>query len=318
MDYRQQIDYSSLSTYLTCPRKFYFQYVLHLRPDGPPNLDLIFGSCWHLGLERAYQALSQGETSFRRLADLASEGFNLLWESEAQDWFDPDASFPKSPTRAADMYYQYFFRFTKEDSQAQVIANEDPFTIHLGANLPDYIGRLDLGLLRDGELELYEHKTAKYANEVTYLGYKNSLQCEGYLTAGYLYFEKLPRIIYNVALCQKTKIDFYRWSITKQKSKIDRFIWELTRRCEDLLQDLACSESWESTKKEAVLPWFLRNPGMSCTQFFRSCEYYDLCLTRNNPTLWREKPPAGYIFSEWDPATHEETMRQKLEKEDPV
>lgn len=313
MDYTSQIDYSSLSTYLTCPRKFFFQYVLHLRPAGPPSLDLIFGSCWHFGLETAYKKLKDNpKESPLSLTKIASEAFNRLWELEAAEWYHPDTAFPKSPTRAADMYYKYFQDYTHVDSQAEIIGVEEPFTIALGNGLPSYIGRIDLAVLRDGDLEIIEHKTSKYANQVTYAGYKNSLQCEGYLAAGHLYFSKLPRIVYNLALCQKSKIEHFRYPITKSASKIDRFLLDLCKHCKDILTDLEGYQSWSSTKKEDVFPWFDRRPGMACTQFFRTCDYYDLCLARNNPTLWKDNPPSGFQIQEWDPSTHEAQIKEKV------
>lgn len=318
MDYSQDIDYSSLSTHLSCPRRFFFQYILHLKPDGPPNLDLVFGSCWHLGLEKAYVAIRDQQLSDPMALTIISSGwFFKLWHLEAADHFDPDIAFPKSPTRAADMYHNYWMQFAPHDADCQILAVEEPFTIHLGESYPNYIGRLDMALLRDGDLEIYEHKTSKYANQITFAGYSNSLQCEGYLTAGHLYFNKLPRIIYNLSLCQKTKIEHFRHTVTKKLTKIDRFISELRDHTRSIQQHLALYEQFKElpgalTEKEKILTCFPRHPGLACTQYFRLCPYYDLCMMRNNPHTWSLEPPQGYIYDEWNPRTHEETMRQKL------
>jgi len=320
MDYHKELDYSSLSCFLSCPRKFFFQYVLHLRKDGPPSLDLIFGSCWHLGLEKAYKAMRQNQLADPRLlAEISSAFFWKLWNLEASDHFDPDAAFPKSPTRATDMYHAYWQQFAELDAPCEIIAVEEPFTIHLGENLPNYIGRLDMALLRNGDLEIYEHKTSKYANPITFAGYTNSLQCEGYLTAGYLYFSKLPKIIYNLALCQKSKIEHFRHTVTKKQSKIDRFLWELATHARAIIHHIGVyqifrEQSGALTDKDRVMPAFYRRPGLACTEYFRLCNFYDICLMRNNPNTWGLEPPAGYIYDEWHPAKHEARISKALEE----
>jgi len=326
MNYRSELDYSSLSCYLSCPRKFLFKYVMHLTPEGPPSLDLIFGSCWHLGLEKAYaQIRDSAVTDPYSLAHTASEAFNHLWKLEAEGWYDPDASFPKSPARASDMYFSYFSQFAETDASCEIIAIEEPFTISLGETLlqgeptplPNYIGRLDMALLRNGDLEIYEHKTSKYANDITFAGYTNSLQCEGYLTAGYLYFDRLPKLIYNLALCQKTKIDFFRHLVTKKESKIDRFISELKQYAAAILEDLnryeaAVQEEGAVSSKDRIPSFFIRRPGLSCTEYFRRCAYYDLCLMRNNPLTFSQQLPSGFTLFEWNPREHEANLRAKL------
>lgn len=320
MDYCKEIDYSSLSTYLSCPRKFFFQYIMHLRPAGPPSLDLIFGSCWHLGLEKAYTAIRDHQlTDPKALAAISSEWFNKLWHLEAEGHFDPDIAFPKSPTRATDMYYNYWQQFAQTDSSCQIIAIEEPFTIDLGESYPNYIGRLDMALLRNDDLEIYEHKTSKYANQITFAGYNNSLQCEGYLTAGHLYFDKLPRIIYNLALCQKTKIEHFRHTVTKKLTKIDRFIFEVQEHTQQIMYQLAVLENFRHhnyaiSDKEVIMPCFPRHPGLACTEYFRLCSFYDLCMMRNNPNTWSLEPPSGYVYYEWNPRTHEQQTKERLDE----
>lgn len=315
MDYRQKIDYSSLAEYQLCPRKFYFKYILNFVKSGLPNLDLIFGSAWHYGLEKAYLALKDNPSiPARELALIASEHFNKLYEIESEGLFDPEASFPKSPARAADMYMSYFESFISQDSEFHVIGAEVPFRIPLGKDLPDYIGRLDLIMeSSEGFLYIFEHKTAKMVNAVTLEGFSNSLQAEGYLTAGNLYYEKIPRVLYNIALCQKTKIDFTRHEVTKSESAIDRFLDETVIYINRLLHEIEMAENFSANDKKALFPYFLRtNATMACTNYFRPCPYLDLCKMRNNPTLWRDNPPQGYEIFEWDPEEHEKTMREKL------
>jgi hypothetical protein len=207
MNYREKIDYSSLSTYMGCPRKFLFQYLLNLRPAGK-SIHLVFGSCWHYGLEESYLAIQQDTEKKLKPIDLtikSVQAFNKLWKLDgAPYWKDEDVIFPKSPGHAANMYKNYWDRFLKLDRDKKVIAVEAPFAIDLSLykkGLPNYIGRIDL-ILGDGSgIEILDHKTAKAVYKITQPSFEMSFQTDGYLTAGRLYYDKIPSITYRVALC---------------------------------------------------------------------------------------------------------------------
>lgn len=315
MNYTEEIDYSSLSTYQLCPRKFFFQYVLNLRKTGRPSIDLIFGAAWHYALEKGYQALSEtAELSPNDLTKVSVDAFNHHWKVEGEEHFDPEASYPKSPARAADMLNAYWQTFADEDRKLEIIGTEVPFSIALDKDLPKYVGRLDMaGLTKEGWLLIYEHKTAKFYNDVTQIGFENSLQAEGYLTAGHIYWENIPRVIYNVALCQKTKIDFFRQPVTKRDIVIDRFLVELRTWVERLLADLTIYQEVKFTSKEEPPEIFPRsNATTACTNYFRRCEYYDLCMYRVNPMEYADKLPEGFMISEWNPHEHVIQIRKKL------
>jgi len=313
MNYNEEIDYSSLDCYLTCPRKFLFRYVMNLVPTGPPSLDLIFGSAWHYGMEKAFEYIqaNPGEQDHYLLTDIAATAFNQIWNHEAAQWFDADAAFPKNPGRAADMFFKFFRDHlgTLLSDGAEIVGVEQPFTIHLNTlsegqhQYPNYIGKLDLVLLREGKsVEVIDHKTAKFANDTTFNGFTASMQTDGYLTAGHMFYDALPTITYYVALCQKTKIDFFAHQIARRKAAIDRFLDDLLARTVEIRNNLTLFEEEKHNQDKLYNPrCFRRKPGYACTLYFRKCEYYDICLSRNNPLLWHEEPPQGYEFKAWHP-----------------
>lgn len=310
MDYTANIDYSSLDTFLTCPRKFMFRYMMHLSRSGPSSLDLIFGSCWHYGKEEAFKTLKESpDVPAADLTQVAINAFNELWQAEAAPFFDPDACFPKNPGRAHDMFYKFFSEHIITFRASEILAIESPFTVHLKEDMPIYTGRLDLVLLHptDG-LEIIDWKTAKFANDTTFSGFEVSLQTDGYLTAGNLYFDALPRITYWVALCQKTKMDFFPHTVRRGLKSIDRFLDDLVAHTADILRnrylylELLDKHKANHLPKDYNLPCFRRKPGYACTLYFRRCDYFDICTTRNNPIDWATNPPQGYTYDEWDPA----------------
>jgi len=318
MDYKERLDYSSLSCYIDCPRKFYFKYILHLRTRAK-NINLVFGSAWHYGLEVAYRAKQADPTlGPEALRDIATKGFNALWALEGTS-FDPDIVFPKSPGHAANMYNKYW-QVDPVPSDAEILAIESPFEVslsHLRPGLPAYIGRLDLVLLMpDGSLRIIDHKTTKSINTVTHTSFECSLQTDGYLTVGHLYYDKVPSMVYSIALCQKSKIDFHQMVINKPRMTIDRFLADLSFYAQEIVDNihLLHEERASEADRSYNLRAFPRRPGYACTSYFRPCSYYDICKLRANPALWTDKPPSGYEQHEWDPATHEAELAARLKE----
>jgi len=319
MDYQEKIDYSSLSTYQVCPRKFLFQYIMNLRSPYK-SIHLVFGACWHYGLEVVYKAIKSGEQLTELEATIMStKAFNLLWKIEGAPHFpDEDIIFPKSPGHAANMYKKYWERFLHSDSRKTIIDVEAPFVINLNTyalNLPNYIGRLDLIFADNlGNPIIVDHKTTKAIYQTTVTGFEASYQTDGYLAAGRIYYEKIPSMVYRVALCQKSKIAFENYTINKRVMAIEHFLHDLVYFTKEIITnlDILNDDIIRCTERNDILNSFPRCSGYSCTTYMSNCSYYDLCRLRNNPLLWLHKPPQGFIYDEWDPDLHEEKMRRKL------
>jgi hypothetical protein len=250
------------------------------------------------------------------LTEEAIQAFRTLWDVEAAPYFDPDSCFPKNPGRAHDMFYRFFSDYLDRFREVTILGVEAPFTINLRDGLPIYTGRLDLVVLHpDGTLEIIDWKTAKWANDTTFNGFEMSLQKDGYLTAGHLYFDRLPLITYWVALCQKTKIDHLPHTIRRGQKQIDRFLDDLMAhaaaiiRDEYVYRDIMASPTEHYHNKATNLPCFRRTPGYACTLYFRKCEFFDICQIRNNPLEWATNPPQGYTYKEWDPSQSDAKLK---------
>lgn len=321
MNYREKIDYSSLSTYMDCPRKFLFQYVMNLRGAGK-SIHLVFGSCWHYGLEKAYLDLQKNnKLTVMDLTITSVKAFNALWDLDgAPHWHDEDIIFPKSPGHAANMYKAYWERHLSIDTAdgRTVVAVEAPFVIDLTsyrADFPNYIGRIDLILSAPNNgIEIIDHKTEKAVYKVSPQIFETSFQTDGYLTAGRLFYDKIPSITYRLALCQKKKIDFHPITVNKRSASIDHFLANLTQYISSILEDLdkLDDDRQHCTSLTDILSSFRRCPGNACTAFFTQCPYFNLCKLRNNPLDWFDKAPQGYTHDEWDPSVHEESIKTRL------
>lgn len=324
MNYNEKIDYSSISTYMSCPREFLFQYIMNLRPAGQ-SIHLVFGSCYHYGLESTYILLKEDPTiSIMDATNNSISAFNKLWSLDgAPHWKDEDLIFPKSPGHAANMYKKYWERFLSADTKHRSIIDvEAPFALNLNMEgstkvLPRYIGRMDL-ILSDGDtgIEIIDHKTAKALYKTSTQSYESSFQTDGYLTAGRIFYDKIPSITYRVSLCQKSKIDFIPITVNKKASAIEHFLANLVHYITEIQNNLTLLEEdkIECTKRNDILKSFPRKPGYACTSFMTTCAYYDLCRIRNNPLLWWDRAPQGFHFNEWDPDIVAEETEKRLKE----
>jgi hypothetical protein len=320
MDYREKIDYSSLSTYLSCPRKFLYQYLLHLR-NPRPSIHLVFGSCWHYGLEVVYLAeLEDPNIDPATATKIAIDAFNLLWSIEgAPHWKDEDTIFPKSPGQAANVYYEYFQRFLKNDQRrSKIMAVESSFAIHIALELPNYIGRFDLlrTIIKNGHLKIIDHKTTNALYKTAGSDFEMNFQTIGYLTAARLYYDSIPSIEYTSAIFRQAGTEFVRYTINKRVQATNQFLHELKFYMKEIIHNLDIFEDDKLAclDKTDLLNCFHRRPGLGCTAFFKNCDYFDLCKLRNNPLLWLDKPPQGYRIDEWDPELHEASLKQKIKE----
>lgn len=331
MNYKEKIDYSSLSCYLECPRKFFFQYMLHLKSNRP-SIHLVFGGAWHYGLECSYNHIKTNQESespvkltAKELRDISIAGFDAFWALEGLELFDPDIIYPKSPARAYDMYNKYWKDFLLDDTEVKIIGVEEPFLIDLSLfdqetdddGLPCFVGRLDLVTERpDSTVEIIDHKTASMITKSTSDGFYSSMQTDGYLLAGHIYFDANPTVTYSLAVFQKSKMAFSRLSFSKRKSAIDRYIADLTTHVRAILKDIEAytefSKLSESASKHTIMAPFTRKTGYACTLYFSRCPYYDLCNARSNPATFAGTPPQGYEVNEWDPIKHEEKLKEQL------
>ena len=315
MNFREQIDYSAVSTYATCRRKFMFQYIFHLKSTFP-SIDLVFGSAWHYGLEIAYKtAQNERSISATDLTKISIDAFTKYWSvTGANHFHNEDAIYPKSPGNAMNMYYEYWQRYHIELKEKKIVGVEIPFKIILPDTTTAYIGRMDLAFTCAGMFQIIDHKTAKYANDIIYAGFYSSLQTDGYLAAGKMYFESLPTMTYNIAICQKAKIDFPRYDVIKRDSATERFLVELKELIKDIHKNLDIYETEKSQNNSTsfIVKAFQRNPGMACTQYFRKCPYFDLCMTINNIYKFQDVCPSGFIKEEWNPEEHEAKITQLL------
>jgi len=251
---------------------------------------------------------------------ISKDAFMKLWKIEGSKAFpDHDVIFPKSPGHATNMYNAYWKRYLEADqNEREVMAVEESFSIDLAvyqSELPAYIGRIDLIWAEKGnKISIVDHKTSKALYPISLTSYEMSLQTDGYMAAGSMFYNSIPTMIYNIHLCQKSKIDFHRYFINKRRASLEQFIEDLLFYSDGIITDLSILEHdlQELKNRNDNIRCFKRRPGTACTTFMKPCRYKEICSIRNNPLLWMNKPPQGFTINEWKPDEHEAELKQKL------
>ena len=267
--------YHFLNTYQQCPRKWYIQNVLHLRPkyEKPP---LLFGKAWHTLLELllggntlAFSTASAfaAHTAMRsqyESEDKFNESSNKL-ASGLPGWLDATASelglaapTPDDPLKGPP----------------EILAVEDDFTVPIAGGL-QFSVRTD-GRLRmpDGRTYILEHKTTAGPA----LNMLESVDCEDQMT-GYLlaYKRRFP----------DQPIDGVLLDITSWKTAIPKTTYAVITRSQEELVNFEISLVGlftELRQKQLALeaganPFelFPRN-GAWCGLF--GCQFSDICRNR--------------------------------------
>ena len=100
-------DPTKISTFMECPRKYFYSYVLGWRPEAPSN-HLVFGSAWHVAMEY----LLTHDYSTHSVVE-AHRGFM----GEYRKTFGPETDemfWPKTPNNALIALNAYAKRFERD------------------------------------------------------------------------------------------------------------------------------------------------------------------------------------------------------------
>lgn len=292
------IDSSKLTTYMDCPRKFFYEYLLAWRPEGA-NHNLVFGEAWHAALEVLY---SRGFTD--EAYGLACVAFDTVYRERFAPETD-DIYFPKSPANAFEALELYKRVYAADKHRYELLHVEVAGTVPIGTEPHEKLHfRMDVVVRnRDtGMIEALEHKTADRGGEIWSAQWPLSMQVGTYTHALYSLFD--PKSVYGVrvngAIFTKKNIDFIRVPCNRTFNQLQNW-FSITNwwfRCQQA--DYSCL--MRETTDQAVLHSYPLNP-QSCTKFNTKCAYHDYCVAWPNPLKHiADGPPIGFKTEHWNPA----------------
>lgn len=155
---RDYISYSAISTFQSCPLRYYFRYVEQLPEDIVPA-SLVFGGAIHSCLQFHFERLMIGEEPPDR--DTLLDVFQMAWSERA----DREVVFPKKDTfdslcRLADKILAAFQGSDFARPRGRIICVEEELRGELIPGLPDLLARVDLIVDTEESLVISDLKTA--------------------------------------------------------------------------------------------------------------------------------------------------------------
>jgi hypothetical protein len=226
-------------------------------------------------------------------------------------WKDSDIAsmeefdlFPRTPGRALSILEAYIERYSHFLKEIELIAIESPFIVplFLDDETVGYVGKLDKVFKDRYGIQICDHKTASSMSQTWMNSFSPNGQMDGYLHAGHTtYGEEFHGVIIDGLLVNKTKLDFIRIPLQRQTSQLDAWAWEVS----NLIDQIELNEEWlleyrTESEKLNYLPAFPKCT-TSCTQYFGTCPYLDLCKFWDNPE--HHTTPDNFIESKWEPFT---------------
>jgi putative RecB family exonuclease len=156
---RDYISWSAISTFRSCPLKYWFRYVAGL-PEESVSSALVFGTGIHTAIETVYRAELAGE---------AKPDLDALLFAYRSAWLphEPDKiQFGSSETRGsldalATKMLTAFLNSPTASVQGRVLGVEEEIRGTLVEGVPDLYGRIDLVTEDDHQLVLTDFKTSR-------------------------------------------------------------------------------------------------------------------------------------------------------------
>jgi CRISPR/Cas system-associated exonuclease Cas4 (RecB family) len=156
---RDYISFSAISTFQSCPLRYYFRYVLGL-PEETVSANLVFGSAFHAAIQFHFEHLLAGDPppSLDTLLDV----FWQTWRGrEATTIRLGKGEDIKSIGRLADRMLWAFQESALAHPAGTILAVEEELRGQILPTCPDLLARLDL-LVDEGEaLILSDFKTSR-------------------------------------------------------------------------------------------------------------------------------------------------------------
>jgi len=314
-------DSTKVQSFMTCPRLYFFTYVLGWRQEEP-SIHLVFGQAAHYALERFYQPGSRPDFSVEAAAE-AYQAFLDYYREYFPDYTDEENT-PKNPAnffRALPLYISTYrpidiFDVLHTEVAGSVMVS-DKRSIHFKV---DVIARG-----REEGVFVLEHKTgtrfsSSWANKWTQkmqIGtytYLLSMMYPDEPTYGLkingLFIKSPPQLKKDgTPYANSTDTEFHRVPIQKTVPQLEDWLWNVNFWLEFI--EIEFENLAEVDEDDEVMHAFPKNTE-SCDKYY-GCPYRDYCLAWLNPLRKCEQIPMGFIEEHWDPRSKRETAKEVVE-----
>jgi len=310
-------DASKLTTFMTCERMYFYEYVLGWR-NAIPNNHPHFGTSWHEAME--YLLLNDYNDS-----SVVAEAYHKFLTKYREEFDeDSDAAFwPKTPNRALKALAEYTVRWKNDQKKFKLLElNGRPLTeiagtVHI---TEDYMMHFRMDSVMEGINGIFslDHKTAS-----TSYGWEDkwSLELQPTLYNHVLYCMYPPEQVYGIVLrgtvFKKNKgtrggtlFEFVEARVHKTLDQMQTWLWNITSWLDSVRWNFEmlsnCKES------DSVMKAFPMRTIPCAYHYGRPCPYKSFCLMWPNPLQRCEQPPIGFEVRHWDPSQLESSNQVNL------
>jgi hypothetical protein len=289
------IDFSSLSNFMTCPRKYFWRSILNI-DDAGQNIALMNGSAYHEALSIYHNAIITG---FGHEKAFAMAIYTL--QTEMSKIIEPDKK--RNATVATDTLSFYLEKY--RDSPYKLIHAELTGAIDMGEFL--YVGKLDGNIETPYGEGILETKTTSVVGDRWQSRGKPNKQIEGYMFLASVIFDRLIRVgvldVIPIHEDPKKRKDPFR--ITTMRTEEELNAWS-----RDTL------EWWHKIQDCTNRNYFPMHTERCIPLVGFSCPYTILCNKYADPFVYDESTelefPDQFIVREWNPLKDEDEKNNNI------
>ena len=306
-------DPTKVSEFISCPRKYFYNYVLGWKPSTPSN-HLVFGTSWHVAMEYLLTH-DYSIQSVMAAHDELVKDYRKTLGPETDEMYAP-----KTPDNALLVLNAYAKNFREDLRDWEPLYTEIAGKININDEQVLHFRMDSIMKHRTKEkVKSIEHKTGSSTWNWE-LQWPLSLQCNTYTHVLYCLFptEMVDGITFRGSIFKKVKkawaqlgagekltvqppYDFMEVPVKRSPDQMTNWLWHVQLYLDQIA---FCFEMLnECSDNDDIMTTFPMYP-TSCTKWF-GCEYLDFCQAWQNPLQRCYEPPLGYIEEHWDPSAKE-------------
>ena len=297
-DFPEYIDSTMRSAFVSCPRKFFHEYMLNRRSGGA-SVHLVAGKAFASGLEEArFSYFRDGNSSEQAILDGTKKMIEVYTDPER--FSDHNKNLPRM-LEALDAYFEQW-GWDQDMFQPYRRASGEP-AIEFSFSLPlegtahpvtgapmIYCGRCDWLGVHQGTGDLYavDEKTtislwASWSEQ-----WKHRGQLTGYVWAGQQYGLPVRGALVRGISILKTKFGHAESIQLRTDVYIERWLDQIKRDIQNMIR------SWEAGEWDY-------NFSDSCNSFSSPCPYTDVCASSRPDDYLR----GNFEHLRWNPLEHQ-------------
>jgi hypothetical protein len=291
-------DITTFNKHFVCPRLYFYIRILGLI-TSQPILNLIFGRAWHAAKRYLLiKGLSQDNL------DGAMSAFHNIFDvdySPAQ-W---DVLAPKNPIFARESLELYIEQY--KNRPREILATEHSGNIFINEQDTIFI-KLDVieKDITDGKIWIVDHKTTGNRNPIYADILRLSNQMTTYMAGANMYFENVGGVRIERSVFLKSEVSHSDYYIYNNPVEVMMILNSLRSEMETLKRNWDLLLNHDINHLDEVQQSFPVHTE-SCIQYFRMCEYRNLCLSCPN-ILALNNIPLGFKQEFWNPLKDEGSL----------